>query len=129
MFRRPTAGEDTIATLLAEALAAGCELVLTGGAITVKAKTSPPADLMVRLRQRKAELLELLRGERCRHCGELIEYRWPGTLVFADGIGAHLSCVERAEVERVLAVRRRAMANAVDSPDDGKILTREEVGL
>ena len=96
--------------LLAEAEAAGASLRAAGNG-NVRAAGAPLA-LLARLREHKAELLELLTANACRHCGEAMD--WPGPVgrMFADGTGAHHACHERAEVERI---RARA-ANAV-SPE------------
>jgi hypothetical protein len=52
---------------------------------------------MAWLRKHRGELIELLSGERCRYCGERIDWRRPGGVAFADGQAAHLGCFEQAE--------------------------------
>ena len=95
--------------LLAEAEAVGASLRAAGNG-NVRAAGAPLA-LLARLREHKAELLELLTANACRHCGEVMN--WPGPVgrTFADGTAAHHGCHERAEVARI---RRRA-ANAITS--------------
>jgi prepilin-type processing-associated H-X9-DG protein len=51
-------------------------------------------------RKHKAEVVALLRGERCRHCGERIDWRAFANVAFADGQAACLPCYEAAEAER-----------------------------
>jgi hypothetical protein len=55
---------------------------------------------------------ELARSDRCRHCGELLDWRRPGAAPFADGSGAHVACYEQAEINRLLAAGRRAVESA-----------------
>jgi hypothetical protein len=89
------------AHLVAQAEAAGVRVQLNpDGRIRMVAAQAPPADLLAVLRARKAEIIELLRGERCRHCGERIDWTRPGAVIFADGRAAHLACYERIETER-----------------------------
>ena len=92
--------------LLAEAEASGASLRLAGNG-NVKA-AGVPLPLLARLREHKAELLELLAGHLCKHCGEAMDWPAPVGRMFADGTGAHHACHEHAELERI---RRRA-ANA-----------------
>ena len=73
--------------LLAEAHAAGVTLRLADG--TPKVGGDPPPDLLARLRAHKAELVELLRGDRCRHCSERMAWPGPAGLIFDDGTAAH----------------------------------------
>jgi hypothetical protein len=87
--------------LLAEANAAGVIVQLEpDGRVRLAAEREPPAHLLTELRLHKPEVVALLRGERCRHCGERIDWTWPGTVAFADGQAAHLACYERVETER-----------------------------
>jgi hypothetical protein len=87
--------------LLAEAEASGASLRLAGNG-NVKA-AGVPLPLLARLREHKAELLELLAGHLCKHCGEVLNWPAPVGVMFADGTGAHHACHERAEVERIRA--------------------------
>jgi hypothetical protein len=85
-----------------EAYVTGIELN-PDGRIRMVAAQAPPADLLAVLRARKAEIIELLRGERCRHCGERIDWTRPGAVIFADGRAAHLACYEAAALEEALS--------------------------
>jgi hypothetical protein len=97
----------TAAKLLAEAQAAGVAMTVAAGRLRLSAAREPPANLVDRLRAHKAELIELLTGARCRHCGGALDWRRPDSVAFVDGTGAHLACYEAAEVERLLATGRR----------------------
>jgi hypothetical protein len=94
--------------LLAEAEAVGASLRAAGNG-NVRAAGAPLA-LLARLREHKAELLELLTANACRHCGEVMN--WPGSVgrTFADGTGAHHACHERAEVARIRARAANALS-------------------
>ena len=92
------------AALLAEAAAAGVTLALArDGMVRATGPASP--ELVARLRARKPELVQLLRGYRCRHCGEVMGWPGPVGLVLADGTAAHHRCDARAEAG---GVRRHA---------------------
>ena len=97
----------TAAALLPEAKAAGVELRVENGAIRLFAVSAPPPEFLARLRVHKPELIELLRGDRCRHCGERLVWSRPGAVAFNDGLAAHLACYEQAEAEKA---RRNASA-------------------
>jgi hypothetical protein len=113
--------------LLVSAAAAGVRLTLEGGKIRMVAAPVPPAALVTALRQHKPALVALLRGERCRCCGEPISWARPEAVAFADSTAAHLACYEATEVERLLEAGRRATKGAVLTNDDGdEIVTRED---
>ena len=106
------------AALLAEAAAAGVRLALAAdGNVRATGPASP--DLIAKLRAGKPELVELLRGYRCRHCGEPIGWPRPVGLVFGDGTAAHHACHERAETKRVrrLAGRNPAAGALAHGPE------------
>lgn len=110
--------------LLAEASAAGVRVRLTGTG-GLRAPADAPAELLTRLRGRKAELAALLAGEACRHCGGAIEARLPGWIPFTDGTAAHLACYEVAEAERLHA--RAACCFAPDVlADEAEVTMRGE---
>jgi hypothetical protein len=71
--------------LLAEAEAVGASLRAAGNG-NVRAAGAPLA-LLARLREHKAELLELLTANACRHCGEVMNWPGPVGITFADGTG------------------------------------------
>jgi hypothetical protein len=100
----------TAAALLAEARAAGVTLRLAGS--TPKVAGGPSPELLAQLRAARVEVVELLRGDRCRHCGDRLAWPGPAGIVFADGTAECMRC-EAREVERLLAAGRRT----VDSPD------------
>jgi hypothetical protein len=54
-----------------------------------------PVDLLARLRQYRDEIVALLRGDPCRHCGKHLA--WPGAVgvVFGDNMAACLRCYEK----------------------------------
>jgi len=101
----------TAAALLAEARAAGVTLRLAGS--TPKVAGGPSPELLARLRAARVELVELLRGDRCRRCGERMGWPDPAGIVEGTGTALHHSCYEEAEGERLLAAGQRA----VNSPD------------
>src|SRR3954470_17498821 len=101
----------TTVALLAEARAAGVTLRLSGA--TPKVVGHPTPELLARLRGARVELVEMLRGERCRWCGERMGWPGPAGIVEGTGTAMHHSCYQRSEVERLLAAGRRA----VESPD------------
>ena len=80
-----------------QAGAARIPLRLHDGRVRVGvAPEAVPAPLVVKLRRHKIDLAEILAGNVCRHCGDAIEWREPGAVIFADGTGAHLRCYEAA---------------------------------
>ncbi len=98
--------------LLAEASAAGVSLRLVEGGNVRAAGTVPPG-LLDRLRERKAELVELLAGRACRRCGGPIEDRGARAWIpFADGMAAHLDCDDAWYAED-----RLRRAHAMFSPE------------
>jgi hypothetical protein len=97
--------------LLAEAAAAGVSLrVAPDGTVHLTATTPPPAELLAGLREHRREIVALLRGDACRHCGGPIRWSEPGALMFDDGRAAHLACYERHEEERQAAARAKQQA-------------------
>lgn len=103
----------TVAALRAEAAGAGLELWLEGERVRWRGRPAP--DLLARLRERKAELVELLRGERCRSCGERMAWPGPAGVVYGDGTAEHHAC-------RLRAAADRALAGVVASSDDGDLV-------
>ena len=97
----------TAAALLAEVHQARVTLRLVDG--KPKVGGNPAPELLGRLREHKAELVELLSGSRCRYCEAAIDWRQPSCIAFSDGTGAHLGCYEQAEVARLYAAAERAL--------------------
>jgi hypothetical protein len=52
----------------------------------------PPAELLAKLRDHKAVLVELVRGDRCRACGETLDWQRSDGVIFADGTAEHHAC-------------------------------------
>jgi hypothetical protein len=105
----------TAAALLSEARRSGVGLRLAGGWKLKVARSLTP-DLLDRLRRHKPELIEVLRGDRCRRCGEPLAWPGPVGVVHADGSAGHHEC-------RVWAAAQRA----VESPDAlAEVMLRDE---
>ena len=109
--------------LRAEAEAGGVRLRLAGDG-KVRAAGAPP-ELLARLREHKAELLDLLAGHVCRHCGEVMDWPAPVGRMFGDGTAAHHACHERAEVERIRARAANALS-AEALADEAEVTVRGE---
>jgi hypothetical protein len=87
--------------LLRAAAQAGVTLRLVDGKSRVSGVPSP--DLLARLRANKDELTQILTGDRCRGCGERLDYQrdW-NTRAFADGTGMCGPCYYLEAAERAL---------------------------
>jgi hypothetical protein len=97
-------GRSGAIRLLAEVEAAGIRLRLEPtGTVHLSGLAPPPAEVLDGLRAHRAEIVALLRGDACRHCGGPIDWTRPGGVVFDDGRSAHLGCYERVETERQAA--------------------------
>src|SRR4051812_32971692 len=68
-YRSCTSCIPALATLRA-ARAAGIELRHHQGELRLAADAEPSGELLRALREHKAEIIDLLTGKRCRHCGE-----------------------------------------------------------
>lgn len=113
----------TAAELLLRAWVERIAVQRDGDALDVWSARDLPPDLLDGLRRAKPEVLALLADpNRCRFCGEPVDWSGPGALCFADGSAAHLVCAERAEVARLLAAGSRA-ALAPDALDDAAEVT------
>jgi hypothetical protein len=88
--------------LLRGAQAAGLRLRGEAGKVHLAADQAPPAELLERLRAHKGELLELLRGERCRGCGERLAWPAPVGVVHGDGQASCLPCYYEAAAKRAV---------------------------
>jgi hypothetical protein len=112
------------AALLAEARAAGLSIRLADKKAKLAGNPSP--ELLARLREVRAELIEILGGDRCRRCSERIAWPGPVGVVFGDGTAAHIGCFEEAEGERLMAAAARALVGVVGTSDEGEFLRAGE---
>jgi hypothetical protein len=110
------------AALVREGAAAGVTLRLVDG--KAKVRGSPSPDLLARLREAKPEVVELLRGDRCRWCGDRLAWPGPAGIVFADGTAECMACADR-EVRRLLAAGQRAV-NPGLAVDPAEVMLRGE---
>jgi hypothetical protein len=110
--------------LLAEARDAGVTLRLAGS--TPKVAGSPSPELLARLRGARVEVVELLRGDRCRRCGDRLAWRSPAGIRLADGTAECMEC-EAGEAERLLAAGRRAAESPDALADPAEVLPRGEL--
>lgn len=116
-----------VAPLLGRLANAGVSMRLDGGELVLSA--SPGAvtpKFLVELRALKGELVALLRGYRCRHCGDRIDWIRPGGIAFADGMAAHLGCYEGAEIQRIRGALRRATDGAALVDDLAEVMLAGE---
>ena len=107
------------ARLLGEAATAGVELWRDGE--RVRWRGTPPAGLLDRLRAHKGDLVELLRGDRCRACGERMAWPGPAGVIFTDGTAECRACTD-AEIARLHAAAERALAGVVATSDEGEFV-------
>jgi hypothetical protein len=110
------------ADILREARAAGITLSLWRGFIDWRAEQGPGESMLARLRNAKAELVEILGGDRCRHCSKRMTWPGPVGVVFGDGTAAHIGCFKEAEGERLMAAAARVLVNVVGTSDEGEFL-------
>lgn len=108
------------AKLLADARGAGVQLWRDGE--RVRWRGAPSDSLIDRLRAHKAELIEILGGDRCRHCGERMAWPSPVGVVFGDGSAAHIAGFEEADAERLMAAAARALVGVIATSDEGEVL-------
>jgi hypothetical protein len=91
------------AAIVREAGALGVRLTPHGDFIDWRAERAPPEALLAHLRARKGEVLELLRGERCRRCGERLAWPAPVGVVHGDGRASCFPCYYGAAAQRAVA--------------------------
>src|SRR5215213_4605541 len=115
------------ASLRNEAEAAGVTLTLSGSEVHLEAATAPPPELLAQLRAARVEVVEILRGDRCRRCGERMGWPAPVGVVEGTGTALHHGCYEAAEVERLMAAGRRAVASPDALADPAEVLPRGEL--
>ena len=82
--------------LLRDTKAAGLRLTVEGPSLRIAADREPPPVLLARLRTHKAEMLALLRGDACLHCGRPMAWPKPVGVAFADGTAACHPCYAAA---------------------------------
>ena len=111
------------ARLLADARAAGVQLWRDGE--RVRWRGAPPEGLLDQLRTHKSDLIELLRGDRCRSCGERMGWPDPAGVIFADGTAECRGCTD-AEAARLYAAAKRAVAGVVGVSDEGEFLRADD---
>jgi hypothetical protein len=104
--------------MLAAASAAGMELWLDGDRVRWRAVEPDPA-FLDGLRTRKAEILELLAGRRCRHCGERLAWPEPVGVIHGDGRASCFDCYYQAAA-------KRAGGSAYATSDKDAILRKGE---
>jgi hypothetical protein len=112
------------AAALRDAIRAGVTLRLVGG--TAKVAGDPSAELLARLREHKAEIVEILGGNRCRWCGEPLA--WPGSagVILADGAAECMCCADR-EVWRMTTAAKRAVSSPAAVADEAEVMIRGEI--
>lgn len=110
--------------VLREAKALGVQLSLRRDLIDWCAASPPPSGFIARLRAAKPELIELLSGDACRICGELIDWSVPGARAFADDTAAHNGCWEEAEIDRHLRNAELAVASPAALADDNEVMVK-----
>jgi hypothetical protein len=112
------------AALLREAAQVGVTVRLVEG--KPKVAGNPPPELLARLREHKPEIVEILKADRCRWCGEIL--RWPGPVgvVLGDGLAECMPCVDR-EVARIWASAERAVESPDALSDPAEVMLRGEI--
>jgi hypothetical protein len=108
--------------VLDEAALLGVTLAVAGSFIDWSARQVPPEAFLVRLAAAKPELIRLLDGGLCRHCGEGIDWRAGHGLAFADGAVAHVACADQLEVARLLAAGQRAVLSPDALADEAEVM-------
>lgn len=104
--------------MLAAASAAGIELWLDGDRVRWRA-AEPDSAILEALRAHKPEILAILAGNRCRHCGEALAWPEPVGVIHGDGRASCFRCYYEAAAQR-------AVAGVVATSDDGDLIRPEE---
>jgi hypothetical protein len=112
------AGE--VVRVLSAAKEAGIVLAVNGTELRLRGDRRPASELLDRVRQHKAELIEQLRGERCRRCGERMAWPGPAGVVYADGTAEHHAC-------RIWAAADRALNSPDALEDEADVRLRGEI--
>jgi hypothetical protein len=103
----------------------GVRLTLQGALVAWQAERSPPASLLAALASCKAELIDLLRADRCRWCGDRLAWPRPAGVIFADGTAECMPCAD-AEVERLWQAAERAVSSPDALSDPAEVMLRDE---
>lgn len=111
------------AALLRSATAAGVELALVDGVLKVRGAL--PDALRTALRERKAEVAAILRGDACRWCGSPLPWPYPAGIVLGDGSAECMACADR-EVWRLLAAADRVVNSPEALADPGELMIHGE---
>ena len=75
----------------------GVRLSVSGGFIEWEAAQEPPEDFLAAVAAVKTGLIEILRGDRCRSCGDRVAWPWAGGVVYADFTSECLSCLRSTD--------------------------------
>ena len=114
----------TAAALLREAAQAGVTVRLTEG--KPKVGGSPKPELLARLRENKATIVEILKGDACRWCGTPLDWPRPAGITFADGTTECMACAD-AECERIWRAAERVTQSADARADPAEVMLRGEI--
>ena len=106
--------------LLARARDAGVEVHVDGGDLRLRGRPDP--DLVQAIREAKPVLVAILRGYRCRWCGEPMAWPGPAGVVEAPGTALHHQCYEESEVAQLLAAGERVTQSADALDDEGELM-------
>ena len=98
----------------------GVHLSVKDGFIEWRADQMPPHGFLVAIAAVKPDLIEILRGDRCRWCGDRLAWPGPAGITFADSTSECMACVDR-EVGRLLPAGERAVGSHDAMADDAEI--------
>ena len=90
---------EQAAAILAAAEAVGAVVLIDGNKLKVRNSILLPSSVRADVDGNWRALAELFKGDHCRCCGRLIDWRRDG-VAFADHTAAHIACYERAEAAR-----------------------------
>ena len=110
--------------LLREAAAAGITIRIVEGKARVEGKPEP--ELLARLRETKAAIVEILTATRCRLCGERLRWTAPVGVTYADGTAECQPCADR-EVGRIVAAAERVTQSADALGDEAELMLHGEL--
>ena len=98
---------------------------LDGNHVRLTATYPPGTELVAALRNHKGEIIEILRGDRCRQCGAPLPWPDPAGIVLADGTAECMAGAAR-ELGRLLAAAERAVADPDALADEAELTIRGE---